>query len=261
MGKQKGFTLIELLVVISIIALLTGILVPTLSKVRRLSKAIVCKSNLRQWGIFFSLYAVDNEDVFYEGWYEGCNGSEIWPFKMWPYSKNCIEVCCCPLANRPVSNGARVPFAAWGTQGSKFYGSYGLNSWVLNPPLRITVSEGHMLRNNWRRIDVKGAARVPMLLDSQWVDGWPEPNDIPLDFESQSWQDGDARINNMRRFCVNRHDAFLNCIFLDSSVRKIGLKELWKLKWHRGFNTNGPWTKNHDPPPIWPDWMKKFTDY
>ena len=48
----------------------------------------------------------------------------------------------------------------------------------------------------------------------------------------------------------------------DYSVRKVGLKELWKLKWHRQFDTNGPWTvaggvRKGD----WPDWMKNFKDY
>jgi hypothetical protein len=48
---------------------------------------------------------------------------------------------------------------------------------------------------------------------------------------------------------------------MDWSVRKVGLKELWTLKWHRKFDVNGPWTKDHVSPPVWPDWMKKFKDY
>ena len=58
----------------------------------------------------------------------------------------------------------------------------------------------------------------------------------------------------MRMFCINRHDGFVNGAFLDFSVRKIGLKELWKLKWHRNSDIS-------DPTPTWPDWMKKFKDY
>ena len=45
--------------------------------------------------------------------------------------------------------------------------------------------------------------------------------------------------NEMNRVCVDRHNGFVNSVFADWSVRKVGLKELWTLKWHRTYNTNG----------------------
>jgi len=62
--KQKAFTLIELLVVISVIALLMAILMPALAAARSGTKALVCKSNLRQLLIASIGYATEN-DGFY----------------------------------------------------------------------------------------------------------------------------------------------------------------------------------------------------
>ena len=56
-----AFTLIELLVVIAIIALLMGILMPALQKVKESAKETICKSNLRSVGMGVTLYLQDND--------------------------------------------------------------------------------------------------------------------------------------------------------------------------------------------------------
>lgn len=62
--KKRGFTLIELLVVIAIIALLMGILVPALAKVRQIATRIVCGTNLSGIGKAMMLYANDNDQEY-----------------------------------------------------------------------------------------------------------------------------------------------------------------------------------------------------
>jgi prepilin-type N-terminal cleavage/methylation domain-containing protein len=64
---DAGFTLIELLVVVAILSLLLAVLLPALSKVRRMAAQLRCQSNLRQLAHAWQMYLEDYGGRFYRG--------------------------------------------------------------------------------------------------------------------------------------------------------------------------------------------------
>jgi hypothetical protein len=115
----------------------------------------------------------------------------------------------------------------------------------------------------WRTPDAKGASNAPLLLDCLWFEVLAQYDDEPPPYPDQCDPYGSCWIMNaMKTCCIDRHSRGINGVFSDWSVRKIGLKELWTLKWHRNFNTAGPWTEAGGVrPDDWPQWMRRFKDY
>lgn len=261
---SNGFTLIELLVVISIIAFLIGILVPILSRVRKQARHVICQSNLRQWGFVFYDYRADSDGRFpratgglremlteepYTNW------SDHHPHPPWynvlrPYYKNNPGILLCPIARKPTSGEPVVAygdtFRAWRSGSGRLW-SYAVNRRILDVPKTHEWSKS---------IDLDSG--IPVFSDSMYrvvlaYDDCHPPN-----------QDGIAgwTSTGIMPVCFNRHNAGINVLFSDWSARKIGLKELWTLKWGKGFDTAGPWTLTGGvQPEDWPKWMRGFKDY
>ena len=247
MSKNKGFTLIELLVVIAIIALLMAILMPSLQRAKKQAKAVACQSNLRQWGLYFSLYADDNNGRFHRGWNDSPYYNHSWMVVLRPYYLHNKDLLYCPTATKPRDEGGEAVFGAW-TNADNDNGSYGINIWITDP---LPGDEGGMPGEwYWRSRDVKMANLVPLFLGDYWWDTRPHHTDQPPEYGGQvdGWS-----TNAMKMLCLNRHNGNTNSLFLDFSVRRVGLKELWRLKWNRNYDLNAPL-------PQWPDWMKGFPD-
>jgi len=275
MGKKGGFTLIELLVVIAIIALLMAILMPALQRVKEQARTIGCLANLRQWNYVSAMYTQDNDGKFWSGF----DSTGYWwvlqledRIKDWKTNKTWF----CPTAKKPIfdENGNMTPsfniFNAWGifekqrdghdSGPNGVAGSYSINGYVLTIPTNATFESDVPAKDGWRTPNVAGAGYVPLFIDALRFDLWPLPTHAPADYQYAAYVSGSG--NNMARCCINRHEGFVGCSFLDYSARKVGLKELWTFKWHKTFDTAGPWTKAGGVQSSdWPEWIRPFRDY
>jgi len=287
--RRRGFTLIELLVVISVIALLISILLPTLHRVRKQARAVVCRSNLRQWGVLLNVYTASSEGKLHNQGFANIGAPEFWMHWLSKGSDNAKRIRFCPEATQaaepsltanPLSRAAiGGPFKAWGNirpfvrqseQAKHNYaGSYGINSWatVLQKSDSIVVGMGSKPYNTakkWFWGNAKGSSieGIPVFLDSWWWSAWPKNLDTPPPDEEAREPFPCGCRDSMRRFCIDRHSGSVNAVFLDGSSRRVGLKELWNLKWSPMFMTENRWTLAGDvQPEDWPEWMRKFKDY
>ncbi len=273
MCKPKGFTLIELLVVIAVIALLLAILLPALQRTGEQAKSIACRSKLRQFGVTFATYDVYSDKQDGKGNEPGSPDQFWFSFgQEWgPYRGNFNELLLCPAATKHVIGDPDAiwhygsKFSAWGSTDKlpdPIGGSYGSNKWYwwefYTPPPGSPGRDKY-----WSSLFVKRASDVPMFFDCTWFDGGLSDNtDAPPEYDDQPMQLASKSNANACGICINRHNGGTNSLFLDWSARKVGLKESWTLKWHRRFNTAGPWTRaGGAKPEDWPKWIRNFKDY
>jgi prepilin-type N-terminal cleavage/methylation domain-containing protein/prepilin-type processing-associated H-X9-DG protein len=265
MKDGGGFTLIELLVVIAIIALLMSILMPALGKAKAQAKAAVCLSSMHQWSFIWKFFADASRGRLAEelGWLK----------PVMPYCDD-VDLLKCVSAKKPKAaiqpqgdqwGGKFHAWVAWedmdddDTTETCFVGSYGYNQWFAWG----TAGEGDRYEEGlWKSVYMKGAAYAPIMADGARTGATPWHKDRPPEYDGQIYFSEPSDENEMRNFCINRHNEAVNGLFADWSARRIGLKELWELRWHR------EWNKDNEAPPaeFWDPkysdhWMRHMTNY
>ena len=279
MHRRRAFTLIELLVVIAIIALLMGILMPTLSRVKKQARSVTCQALLKQWGTIWSMYCDDNNGRFCKagnlGWLRG-----TWVISLRPQYRTKSKILLCPAAAKRRPSGSSILeygdsthtyiMGSGGIFNTQEEASYGSNNWIYDGEGTGAI-QGRPIPWNWKTKDVRNSTNVPIFADTMWRGGGPSyritesgaysptfRGIAPPQYDGQ-WISYD---HEMKHFALKRHQTGTNVVFLDWSVRAVGLKELWTLKWHRKYPINGPLTMAGGvQPSAWPEWMRSFKDY
>lgn len=168
---RKAFTLIELLVVISIIAVLMGILLPSLSSAKQQATSIVCRTQLKDIGFAFNFYVGENSRQLPTS-NEG--GIGRWVGKIGPYYEEAkqflagggssdstvyIDMFRCPTQKKGYSDVA--------------VGTYGYNRYMTGG----NGSDGTIVpQYNWRKIDTfltPGELPIMGCLSGDVVSGLP----------------------------------------------------------------------------------------
>ncbi|WP_269523002.1 type II secretion system protein [Coraliomargarita parva] len=202
----RAFTLIELLAVIAIVGVLTAILIPAISAVRKNARDAVCLSNLRQLHSGVLLYAGNQGGWLPTNSADDAEGGAWWKH-IYPEIIDSADVFWCPEDDTGGISDANAEIAG---NGKLSYGAVGDDAGMENGEAK---SRGVMGKN---LASFKNPARSVMLVDDHksgrqlaksWFFNWPK------------------EIEDLNA----AHDGKINMVFVDGHVDSLSYDEIQEL--------------------------------
>ncbi|MBN1553552.1 MAG: type II secretion system protein [Phycisphaerae bacterium] len=196
-----AFTLIELLVVISIIALLVSILLPSLSRAKRLAKKTICQVLHKGYGLATEMYAIDNDGVMMDS-YKHLDPDVGIP-NYWGSKKLPEEVARCPEDESTEAMGRLGMFPQY----DDLPVSIGCNENMLSCSARMTRNGPMAFWVN--RDDISGQPAKLMV----WADWQNNPASALSDYAVVK-----PAQSEMGTLCFRHLDNVSTAVFLDGHV-------------------------------------------